>query len=88
MLHWEGQMPLESRLIQEVAWLAQDALLVKEIDRSGRVGKAVLFQYGESEGKTVRTLGKDGEEGEGGWIKQVSIGPCPSSCSNQARVKA
>lgn len=70
ILHWEGQLPLESRIIQEVAWLAQDALLVKEIDRSGRVGKAVLFQYGESEGTSVRTLGKDGEEGEGGWIKQ------------------
>ncbi|EIW65869.1 hypothetical protein TREMEDRAFT_46096 [Tremella mesenterica DSM 1558] len=68
MLHWKGEMPVESRIISEVAWVAQDALLVKEIDRAARVGNVVLFQYGETDGKVVRTLGANGEEGEGGWI--------------------
>jgi dipeptidyl aminopeptidase len=65
-------MPLDQRIIIEVGWVADDALLVKEIDRAARVGRVVLFEDGRSEGMVVRTLGKDGEEGDDGWIDHVS----------------
>ncbi|WWC73095.1 uncharacterized protein I206_107060 [Kwoniella pini CBS 10737] len=67
-LSWEGEMPLDSRIIVEVGWVADDGLLVKEIDRAARKGNVVLFQTGKSQGDIVRILGKDGEEGDDGWI--------------------
>ena len=70
-LTWPGQMPQDQRIIVEVGWVADDALLVKEIDRAARVGSVVLFQGGEVQGTIVRTLGKEGEEGDDGWIEHV-----------------
>ncbi|WWC64025.1 uncharacterized protein I303_106631 [Kwoniella dejecticola CBS 10117] len=67
-LYWEREMPLDSRIIVEVGWVADDGLLVKEIDRAARKGNVVLFQDGKSQGDIVRILGKDGEEGDDGWI--------------------
>ncbi|KAK8844035.1 hypothetical protein IAR55_006829 [Kwoniella newhampshirensis] len=67
-LAWEGEMPLDDRIITEVEWVADDALLVKEIDRAARKGNVVLFQGSKSRGDIVRILGKDGEEGDDGWI--------------------
>lgn len=58
----------------EVGWVADDALIVKEVDRAARVGSVVLFTGNESEGKVVRRLGKDGEEGDDGWIDHVRQG--------------
>ncbi len=72
-LSWLNELPLVSRLVVEVAWVADDGLLLKEIDRAGRVGNVVLFQNGVSEGTIVRTSGKDGEQGDTGWIELVSI---------------
>ena len=66
-------MPQDQRILVEIGWVADDALLVKEIDRAARVGKVVLFQDGERRGTVVRTLGKDGEGGDGGWIDHVSL---------------
>lgn len=63
----------DQRVIAEVSWVADDALLVKEVDRAARVGHVVLFQGGEREGHVVRYLGKDGEEGDDGWIDHVSL---------------
>lgn len=85
-LTWPGEFPLPDRIITEVGWVADDALLVKEIDRAARDGNVVLFQFqfenesgeGKSktmEGKIVRRLGKDGEEGDDGWIDHASIVP-------------
>jgi dipeptidyl aminopeptidase len=72
-------MPVDARLISEVGWVGDDALLVKEIDRAARRGSVVIFQDGESEGKIVRRLGQDGEEGDDGWIDHVSFRlPCNS----------
>jgi dipeptidyl aminopeptidase len=55
----------------EVGWVADDALIVKEVDRAARIGSVVLFTNSESVGKVVRKLGKDGEEGDDGWIDHV-----------------
>ncbi|OXG26368.1 dipeptidyl aminopeptidase [Cryptococcus neoformans Bt15] len=72
-LTWPGEFPLPDRIITEIGWVADDALLVKEIDRAAKDGNVVLFQFGdqrgtEVEGEIVRRLGKDGEEGDDGWI--------------------
>jgi dipeptidyl aminopeptidase len=75
-LTWKGEMSLDARVIIEVGWVADDALLVKEIDRAARKGSVVLFEGGSSKGKVVRILGKDGEEGDDGWIEHVSLLPC------------
>lgn len=74
-LTWPGEMAQDQRIIIEVGWVADNALLVKEIDRAARVGNVVLFQDGAKDGVIVRTLGKDGEEGDDGWIDHVSS--CP-----------
>jgi len=71
-LTWSGMIEEDQRVIAEVSWVGEDALLVKEVDRASRVGHVVLFQGGEREGNVVRQLGKDGEEGDDGWIDHVS----------------
>lgn len=72
-LTWPGEMPRESRVLMEVGWVADHALLVKEVDRAARTGSVVLFTNNQSEGKVVRKLGKDGEEADDGWIDHVSL---------------
>ncbi|WVO24964.1 uncharacterized protein IAS62_006346 [Cryptococcus decagattii] len=75
-LTWPDEFPLPDRIITTVRWVADDALLVKEINRAATDGNVVLFQFdkghdGKSktvQGKLVRRLGKDGEEGDEGWI--------------------
>lgn len=74
-LQWEGSMPLDKRIIAEVSWLGSEELLVKEVDRSAKKGNIVLFTGGRAQGKVVRTLGKEGEEGDDGWIDHVSYHP-------------
>jgi dipeptidyl aminopeptidase len=70
-LSWKDQMPLTKRVIMEVGWLGSEALLIKEVDRSAKKGSVVLFTDGDAEGRVVRVLGKDGEEGDNGWIEHV-----------------
>lgn len=77
LLTWPGEFPLPDRILTEIGWVADDALLVKEIDRAARDGNVVLFQFGSDheakvEGEIVRRLGKDGEEGDDGWIDHAS----------------
>ncbi|KAL7423958.1 Dipeptidyl peptidase 4 [Cryptotrichosporon argae] len=67
-LAWAGEMDSEARIIVEVGWVADDGLLVKEIDRAARVGHVVVFEGGKAEGTVVRKLGAGGEEGDDGWI--------------------
>ena len=71
-LTWAGMIEEDQRVIAEVSWVGDDALLVKEVDRASRTGHVVLFEGGERQGKVVRQLGKDGEEGDDGWIDHVS----------------
>lgn len=75
ILSWPGEMPRAQRIIMEVGWVADDALIVKEIDRPARDGSVILFTQNGSEGKVVRRLGKDGEEGDDGWIDHVRCHP-------------
>lgn len=66
-------MPLTDRIILEVGWVGDRDLLVKEVDRAARRGSVVIFQDGESQGTVTRILGKDGEEGDDGWIDHVRM---------------
>ena len=67
-LKWPDQINERNRVIDEVNWVSNDGLLIKEIDRAARSGKVILFTGGEREGAIVRKLGKSGEEGDDGWI--------------------
>jgi hypothetical protein len=64
-------MPLTDRIILEVGWVGDRDLLVKEVDRAARTGSVVIFAKGRNEGKVTRVLGKEGEEGDDGWIDHV-----------------
>lgn len=70
-LTWPGAMPLADRIILEVGWVGDRDLLVKEVDRAARKGSVVIFANGQNEGKVTRILGKEGEEGDDGWIDHV-----------------
>lgn len=73
-LSWEGQRPAKDSIIQEVAWVHNATLIIKEINRSGDDGSVILFDLShqlDRTGITVRTLGKHGEESDGGWIEAV-----------------
>lgn len=67
-LRWPGQLPPGDGIIDEVSWVGNDALVIKEVDRAARNGQVIVVQSGHVEGKIVRKLGKDGEEGDDGWI--------------------
>ncbi|KAK0243793.1 dipeptidyl aminopeptidase [Armillaria nabsnona] len=59
-------------VVQEVAWVGEEQVLVKVINRSADDGRVVIFDLAEgaqNEREVVRRLGKDGEEGDAGWIK-------------------
>lgn len=65
-LQWKA-LPEDDQVIMSVDWVGSHDLLVKETDRASKRGQAVLFQ-GSTRGKAVRTLGRQGEEGDDGWI--------------------
>lgn len=71
-LSWPGELPIASRLVIDVFWVSADALLVREVDRASRHGQVIVFQNGAKEGRTVRVLGKAGEQGDDGWIDMRS----------------
>jgi dipeptidyl aminopeptidase len=72
----------------EVVWLANDTLLLKEVNRNADAGRVVLFDVSDTSllaaqtGRVVRTLGKDGEEADDGWIESAhTVHPLPESFS-------
>ncbi|KAG8798318.1 hypothetical protein FRC17_007505, partial [Serendipita sp. 399] len=69
-LSWNDQRPQTDSVIQEVAWINDETLIIKEVNRSGDAGSVVLFDasHPTHKGKVVRHLGKEGEEGDNGWI--------------------
>ncbi|EPQ56197.1 hypothetical protein GLOTRDRAFT_59312 [Gloeophyllum trabeum ATCC 11539] len=71
-LDWSDRQRPQDSIVQEVAWIANQTLLVKEVNRAADRGSVVLFDLSQSAraniGKVVRTLGKDSEEWDGGWI--------------------
>ena len=73
-LDWSGRVAQDNSIIAEVAWVGGDALLVKEVTRAAEDGHVVYFDLARESGrvgKPVRKLGKDGEQGDDGWIDAV-----------------
>ncbi|KAI0765616.1 dipeptidyl aminopeptidase [Trametes elegans] len=73
-LKWTGRQTPNNSIISEVAWVSNDALLVKEVTRSAEDGSIVYFDLGQQAshiGSVVRKLGKDGEQGDAGWIDSI-----------------
>lgn len=67
-LTWPDEYPQDDRIITEVGWVGNDTLLVKEVDRPSRKGHVAVFTGGKSVGEVTRKLGKEGEQGDDGWI--------------------
>jgi len=77
-LDWNGRHPLTDSIVMEVAWVGNSTLIVKEVNRNADDGNVVLFDLEaatlrqRSTGRVVRKLGKNGEQGDDGWIDHVS----------------
>ncbi|KAJ7493362.1 dipeptidyl aminopeptidase [Mycena galericulata] len=77
-LDWAGRHTEDDSVISEIKWVSDDMLILKEANRNADNGSVVLFDKlatssalstAEREwGTVVRKLGKDGEEGDDGWI--------------------
>jgi dipeptidyl aminopeptidase len=78
-LDWKGRHPAENSIVSEVVWVANGTLILKEVNRNADDGSVVLFELSVSgadvaaraKGHVVRKLGKNGEEGDDGWIESV-----------------
>ncbi|KAI3616486.1 putative dipeptidyl aminopeptidase [Moniliophthora roreri] len=84
-LGWQDRKPRNDSVIMEVAWVNENELIVKEVNRNADDGRVVYFDFSsrngvqEVQGKVTRKLGKDGEEGDEGWIESnQNIHPIPS----------
>ncbi len=76
-LSWDGRQTADNSIIAEIAWVSPNALLIKEVTRAAEDGSIVYFDLGKQPaniGKIVRKLGKEGEQGDEGWID--AVGPC------------
>ena len=80
-LDWLGRHPKEDSIISEVAWVGNATLIIKEVNRAADDGNVVLFDIDaeddakRSAGSVVRKKGKNGEEGDDGWIESVRMMP-------------
>ncbi len=75
-LTWEGRHEVNNSVIAEIAWVGNSTLIVKEVNRAATNGSVVLFSLDAGAvniGRVVRKLGKDGEQGDDGWIEPVII---------------
>lgn len=83
-LTWDGRLPINDSIISEVVWISNTELLVKEVNRGATKGQALVFDIStvksnelhggnDAKGKIVRRLGRDGEEGDDGWIDEVHL---------------
>lgn len=74
-LDWAERQAPNNSVIAEVQWIGDETLLVKEVNRAADDGNVVLFDLGVEAavglGKVVRKLGKEGEQGDEGWIDAV-----------------
>ena len=73
-LTWDGRQAADNSIIAEVAWVSPSALLIKEVTRAAQAGSIIYFDLSKQPsnvGKAVRKLGKDGEQGDDGWIESV-----------------
>ncbi|KAG6836690.1 hypothetical protein H0H93_004801 [Arthromyces matolae] len=74
-LEWPDRHFKNDSIIMEVAWVGNSSLIVKEVNRNADDGNVVLFDLSTdaawSQGKVVRKLGKNGEQGDKGWIESI-----------------
>lgn len=75
-LTWDGRRPVEDSVLTEVTWVGNQSLIIKEVNRSANDGSVVLFDlasynFAGGRGRVVRKLGKEGEQGDDGWIDAV-----------------
>jgi dipeptidyl aminopeptidase len=76
-LSWDNRHPINDSIISEIAWVGNTSLILKEVNRNADDGSVVLFDLSEAnfmaraQGKVVRKLGKNGEQGDDGWIDHV-----------------
>ncbi|KAJ6624869.1 dipeptidyl peptidase IV N-terminal region-domain-containing protein [Mycena sp. CBHHK59/15] len=89
-LTWKGRHAGDDSIVSEIKWVSDDMLILKEVNRNADNGSVVLFDklakssslsLAERErGTVVRKLGKDGEEGDDGWIDNFqNIYPLPTT---------
>lgn len=77
-LDWLGRHAKEDSIISEVTWVGDATLIVKEVNRAADDGNVVLFDIDIADerrrrmGRVVRKKGKNGEEGDDGWIESVN----------------
>ena len=71
-----------------MVWLRDGDLLLKEVNRNADAGSVVLFGLldtsllGACTGRVMRTLGKNGEEADEGWIEsEHAVYPLPTNFS-------
>ncbi|KAK7031462.1 dipeptidyl peptidase IV N-terminal region-domain-containing protein [Favolaschia claudopus] len=77
-LDWTGRHVGDDSTISEIKWVSDDMLILKELNRVADNGSVVLFENlakgstlslaDRAKGTVVRKLGKDGEEGDDGWV--------------------
>ncbi|KZT68663.1 dipeptidyl aminopeptidase [Daedalea quercina L-15889] len=88
-LDWNGKQSPDASIIQEIAWVGNETLLVREVNRAGNNGTVSIFDLSSSaalrsRGHVVRRLGKDGEQGDDGWIDAAQrVRPIPANLSPQ-----
>lgn len=76
-LTWTGRRNPDDSVVQEIAWVANTTLLVKEVSRAADDGNVVVCDLAQQQagklasGTVVRKLGKNGEQGDNGWIDAV-----------------
>jgi len=87
-LDWEGRQAQDSSIIMDIAWVGNNSLILKEVNRNADVGNVVLFDLdgprssGRNVGQVVRKLGRDGEQGDDGWIDATqTVFPLPPGLS-------
>ncbi|KAH7106073.1 dipeptidyl peptidase IV N-terminal region-domain-containing protein [Auriculariales sp. MPI-PUGE-AT-0066] len=69
---WTDRRPKEESIIQEVTWVGNAELMVKEINRGADDGVVIYMDLRNSANGSshiVRRLGKEGEQGDDGWIE-------------------
>ncbi|KAF8989845.1 dipeptidyl peptidase IV N-terminal region-domain-containing protein [Cyathus striatus] len=88
-LTWEPKHLDTDSIIQEVAWVGNGSLVVKEVNRNADDGTKSGDLAGYSRGRVVRKLGKDGEQGDEGWIdSEQSIYALPASLIGKSTFSA
>lgn len=86
-LNWEERQPANDSVITQITWIGNSSLILKESSRNATTGSVVFFDLSDVEegveevwGTVVRKLGKEGEQGDDGWIEaSQDVLPLPQS---------